>query len=121
VIEKRQRRGRDGRTYTVYRVRWHDADGAERNKTLPRGSTRRDAEAFERRVFTLKRVGELDVLDRGRETLAEFAEEWWDGVAACVRPALRTGARLPLLLPPLDRLRCPQLAPPRMEARAERV
>jgi integrase len=78
VIEKRQRRGRDGRTYTVYRVRWHDADGAERNKTLPRGSTRRDAEAFERRVFTLKRVGELDVLDRGRETLAEFAEEWWE-------------------------------------------
>ena len=78
VIEKRQRRGRDGRTYTVYRVRWHDAGGGERNKTLPRGSTLRDAEAFERRVFTLKRIGELDVLDRGRETLAEFAEEWWE-------------------------------------------
>jgi integrase len=78
VIEKRQRRGRDGRPYSVYRVRWHDADGAERNKTLPRGSTRRDAEAFERRVYTLKRTGELNVLDRGRETLAEFAEEWWE-------------------------------------------
>jgi hypothetical protein len=67
VIEKRQRRGRNGRVYSVYRVRWHDADGAEGNKTLPRGSTRRDAEAFERRVYTLKRTGELDVLDRGRE------------------------------------------------------
>jgi integrase len=78
VIEKRQRRGRDGRTYWVYRVRWHDADGAERNKTLPRGSTRRDAEDFERRVYTLKRIGELNVLDRGRETLADFAEEWWE-------------------------------------------
>jgi hypothetical protein len=78
VIEKRQRRGRDGRTYWVYRVRWHDANGAERNKTLPRGSTRRDAEAFERRVYTLKRTGELDVLDRGCGTLAEFAEEWWE-------------------------------------------
>ena len=78
MIEKRQRRGRDGRRYTVYRVRWHDAHGAERNKTLPRGSTRRDAEAFERRVYMLKRIGELDVLDRGRETLAEFAEEWWE-------------------------------------------
>ena len=50
---------------------WHDADGAERNKTLPRGPTRRDAEAFERRVYTLKRAGELDVLDRGRETIGE--------------------------------------------------
>ena len=78
MIEKRQRRARDGRVYSVYRVRWHDADGAERNKTLPRGSTRRDAETFERRVYTLKRTGELDVLDRGRETLAEFAEEWWE-------------------------------------------
>lgn len=78
MIERRQRRGRDGRTYSVYRVRWHDADGAERNKTLPRGSTRRDAESFERRVYMLKRIGDLDVLDRGRETLAEFAEEWWE-------------------------------------------
>ena len=78
MIEKRQRRSRDGRVYSVYRVRWHEADGAERNKTLPRGSSRRDAEAFERRVYTLKRTGELDVLDRGRETLAEFAEEWWE-------------------------------------------
>jgi hypothetical protein len=95
VIEKRQRRGRDGRRYTVYRVRWHDADGAERNKTLPRGSTRRDAEAFERRVYMLKRIGELDVLDRGRETLAEFAEEWWELYAGEPRPrdprALRRG------------------------------
>ena len=78
MIERRQRRGRDGRPYSVYRVRWHDAGGAERNKTLPRGSTLRDAEAFERRVYMLKRTGELDVLDRGRETLAEFAEEWWE-------------------------------------------
>ncbi len=78
MIEKRQRRGRDGRTYSVYRVRWHDGNGAERNKTLPRGSTRRDAEAFERRVYMLKRTGELDVLDRGRETLAEFVDEWWE-------------------------------------------
>jgi integrase len=90
VIEKRQRRGRDGRSYSVYRVRWHDASGAERNKTLPRGSTRRDAEAFERRVYMLKRTGELDVLDRGRETLAEFVEEWWELYASAnLAPATR--------------------------------
>ena len=78
MIQKRQRRTRAGKAYSVYRIRWHDADGRERSKTLPRGSTLRDAEAFEARIKLMKRTGELPLLDRGRETLAEFAEEWWE-------------------------------------------
>ena len=77
MIERRTRRGRDGKAYSVYRIRWRDDDGRERSRTLPRGTRKDEAEAFERRVITLKRGGELAVLDAGRETLAEFAEHWW--------------------------------------------
>ena len=38
---------------------------------------KRDAESFEAEVVRRKRTGDLDLLTRGRETLAEFAEEWW--------------------------------------------
>lgn len=38
---------------------------------------KRDAEAFEAEVIRRKRTGDLDLLTGGRETLAEFAEEWW--------------------------------------------
>lgn len=77
MIEKRQRRGRDGRIYHVWRIRYYDATGDERSKTLPRGTKREDALAFEARVKLLKRTGELAALDQGRETLADFAEYWW--------------------------------------------
>src|SRR5829696_9150152 len=77
MIQKRQRRDRSGKAYHVYKVRWEVA-GHERSKTLPRGTTKQEAEDFERRVMTLKRTGELPSLDRGRETLADFAGEWWE-------------------------------------------
>ncbi len=82
MIEKRSRRDRDGRAYKVWRVRWRDDSGVERSRTLPRGSTKEDAEAFERRVMTLKRTGQLHDLDAGRETLGAFVEEWWEVYAA---------------------------------------
>jgi integrase len=77
MIEKRERRGRDGKTYTVYRVRWRDDRGRGRSRTLPRGTKRKQAEDFERRVITLKRGGNLDELDLGREPLVDFVEHWW--------------------------------------------
>jgi integrase len=75
VIQRRERRRRDGTTYVVWRVRWHEADGAERNRTFDRHA---DALAFEAKVRLAKRAGDLPSLDAGRETLAAFAEEWWD-------------------------------------------
>jgi integrase len=78
VIQKRRRRGRDGKAYTVFPVRWYDDAGAEHSKTLPRGTSKQEAEDFERRVKMLKRTGELATLDAGRELLEDFVEEWWE-------------------------------------------
>lgn len=75
MIEPRKRRRRDGREYTVYRVRFYGTDGRERSRTF---DSRADARAFEAKVRLLKRGGDLEQLDRGRETLAAFAEHWWE-------------------------------------------
>lgn len=48
--------------------------GRERSRVIGR---KRDAESFEAEVVRRKRTGDLDLLTGGRETLAEFAEEWW--------------------------------------------
>jgi integrase len=74
MIEKRNRKGRNGRGYHVYRVRWRDELGRERSRTFDRTE---DARAFEARVRTLKRTEDLARLDSGKETLAEFAADWW--------------------------------------------
>jgi integrase len=55
-------------------VRWRDEQGRARSKVVGR---KRDAEAFEAEVVRRKRTGDLDLLTGGRETLADFAEEWW--------------------------------------------
>ena len=74
MIQKRERKRRDGTTYSVWRVRWRDETGRERSKTFDRAA---DARAFEGKVRTMKRSGALADLDAGTETLAEFVEEWW--------------------------------------------
>jgi integrase len=58
----------------VWRVRWRDDGGRERSKVIGR---KRDAEVFEAEVIRRKRTGDLDLLSGGRETLADFAQEWW--------------------------------------------
>ena len=75
MIQRRERRKRDGTEYVVWRVRWHEPDGAERSRTFDR---RADAVAYEATVRLAKRAGDLAPLDAGRETLADFAEEWWE-------------------------------------------
>ena len=62
MIEKRQRRRRDGQTYTVWRVRYYDGV-SERSKTFDRAG---DARAFEAKIRTLKRSGALAELDAGQ-------------------------------------------------------
>ena len=58
----------------VWRVRWRDEQGHNRAKVLGR---KRDAEAFDAEVRRMKRTRSLGQLDAGRQTLAEFGEEWW--------------------------------------------
>jgi integrase len=60
MIEKRRRRRANGSISVVWRVRWHDETGAERNKTFDRVA---DARVFEAKVRTLKRMGDLAELD----------------------------------------------------------
>jgi integrase len=38
---------------------------------------KRDAEAFDSDIRRRRRLGDLELLDSGRETLADFAREWW--------------------------------------------
>ncbi len=73
MIERRERRRSDGSVRVVWRVRWYEGE-RERSRSFDR---RADARAFEGKVRTLKRSDALADLDAGRETLAEFAEQWW--------------------------------------------
>jgi integrase len=62
------------RSGVVWRVRWRDELGGERSKVIGR---KRDAEALEAEIVRRKRTGDLDLLIRGNETLADFGQEWW--------------------------------------------
>jgi integrase len=57
----------------VWRVRWRQA-GRNRSKVLGR---KRDAQDFDAELRRRRRTGELAALDAGKETLAEFGQEWW--------------------------------------------
>ena len=74
MVERRERRRRDGTVYAVWRARWRDEQGVERSKTFDRAA---DARAWEAKIRMMKRSGALAELDAGTETLAEFVEEWW--------------------------------------------
>jgi integrase len=112
MIQKRERRRRDGTTYAVWRVRWRDESGSERSKTFDRLA---DARAFEGKVRTMKRSGVLADLDTGTETLAEFVEEWWLVYAGpnLERSTLRVYAQLwnGHALPRLGQLRLRDVTP----------
>ena len=69
-IEKinRKRKG------TGYKVWYRDQSGRGHAKVFDR---KKDAEAFEAKITLMKRQGDLDDLDAGKQTLADFTEEWW--------------------------------------------
>jgi integrase len=58
----------------VYKTSWRDERGKQRSRTF---SLKRDADAWEAKIKLAKRQGELAELDAGRQTLAEFTEDWW--------------------------------------------
>ena len=57
----------------AWRVRWREAD---RNR-VRQFDRKRDAEAFDAEIRRRKRLGDLEMLDAGRESLADFAQEWF--------------------------------------------
>ena len=57
----------------VWRVRWREGD-RNRSKVLGR---KRDAETFDAELKRRRRTGEIAHLDAGKETLAQFGEDWW--------------------------------------------
>jgi integrase len=57
----------------VWRVRWREGN-RNRSKVLGR---KRDAEAFDAEVRRRRRLGELAMQERGKESLAEFVQEWY--------------------------------------------
>jgi integrase len=63
------------RSGVVWRVRWRDNSGRERSRVLGR---KRDAVLFDAEIKRRKRAGDLDLVDVGKQTLAEFVEEWWN-------------------------------------------
>ena len=75
AIERRHRRRKNGEEYVVWRVRWTTETGVKRAATF---DTERDAKDFEARLRLLRRSNDLASLDAGRETLAEFVQEWWE-------------------------------------------
>ena len=54
-------------------TRWREG-GRQRSRAFDR---KRDAVAWDAEVRRRRRLGELDLLEAGRETLDEFASEWW--------------------------------------------
>jgi hypothetical protein len=57
----------------VWRVRWRE-NGKPRSRVM---GSKRDAELFEADITRRKRLGQLAQIDAGRQTVAEFAREWW--------------------------------------------
>src|SRR4051794_40839494 len=112
MVERRERRRRDGTVYAVWRARWRDEQGVERSKTFDRAA---DARVWEAKIRMMKRSGALAELDAGTETLAEFVEEWWLVYAGpnLERSTLRTYATLwnGHALPRLGHLQLRQLTP----------
>ena len=100
----------------VWRVRWRDSGGRERSRVLGR---KRDAESFDAEVKRRKRAGDVDVVNAGKQTLAEFVEEWWRLYAEpnLARATLRLYAMLwdKHILPQLGGLRLRELTPERIE------
>jgi hypothetical protein len=121
-VERVERKGG-----VVWRVRWRDEQGRERSRVIGR---KRDAESFEAEVVRRKRTGDLDLLVGGRETLADFAEEWWKlyAVPNLARRTLRSYAGLwdRHVLPRLGSMRLSAVTPEvverfRVELEAEGV
>ncbi|MEO8689325.1 MAG: tyrosine-type recombinase/integrase [Solirubrobacteraceae bacterium] len=112
AIERRTRQRKNGESYVVWRVRWTNETGVKRCSTF---DTERDAKDFEARLRLLRRSNDLASLDAGRETLAEFVQQWWEleATARLERATLRSYASHwnRHVLPRLGHLQLRQITP----------
>jgi integrase len=69
AIQKRKRK-----KGVVYRVLWRDESGRLRSRSFSRFN---DAQSWDAKIKLAKRQGELAQLDAGRQTLRDFADDWW--------------------------------------------
>lgn len=92
-IEKRTRRRHDGSEYTTWRVRWTDDAGNRRSQTV---YSKEGAKLLAAQLTVLQHRDELADVDRGRQTVADFAARWWEEYAAVnlQRNTLRSYAAL---------------------------
>ena len=65
---------RTHKTGPVWKVQWRDDTGRQRARTFTRKA---DAQAWDAKIKLAKRQGDLIALDAGRQSLADFIEEWW--------------------------------------------
>jgi len=97
---------------TGWRVRWREGN-RNRARTFDRKA---DAVAFEAEIRRRGRAGDLAALDAGRETLQEFAEEWWELYAvpnlAPITLASYASVWDAHVLPRLGAMRLRDIAPP---------
>src|SRR4051812_37992047 len=112
VVERRERRRRDGTAYSVWRTRWRDEAGVERSKTFDRAA---DGRAWEAKIRMMKRGGALAELGGGTQTLAQVVEAGGLGYAgpSLERSTLSTYAQMwnGHALPRLGGLQLRQLTP----------
>jgi integrase len=73
-VEIRERHPRGGEHRYAYRVRVDNAWGERTSRTF---DCAQDALDFRARLRLLKRVGDLAVLERGKEPLAQFMSDFW--------------------------------------------
>lgn len=73
-VEIRERRLRSGGVRYAYRVRFQNARGERSGRTF---DCAQDALDFQARLRLLKRAGDLAVLERGKESLAQFMDNFW--------------------------------------------
>lgn len=79
-VENRERKRRDGSVYWTFRVRWIDPSTG--SKLVEEFDEQRDAIDFHATLRLARRRGALHDLNAGRETLAEYAEQWWESYAS---------------------------------------
>ena len=97
---------------TGWRVRWREGN-RNRARTFDRKA---DAVAFEAEIRRRGRAGDRAALDAGRETLQEFAEEWWELYAVPNLAPITLASYASIwdahVLPRLGAMRLRDIAPP---------
>ena len=88
------------KTKTGYRIRYYDADGIERKRTI-KGITREEAVRREREILALRDRGERIPNSRTSPAFKPFAQQWLEKKPIALETfhawTIRTGTQMPAL------------------------